>query len=125
MSKIKLKASIKRSDEKNISIYETIALKTNNKINYLDDLTNNVIVINDDVITLNRKNKEYEINLEFTLNKETFGSYLLKNYNKEIDIKIITKKIIKEDNKLLIEYIQDIYSDKVEISYLLEYEVIK
>lgn len=121
MSKINVKTSLKN----NITtiLNNAIGIYTNNKIMYNEDKINVIISFKNNEIIIIRKNHQYELTLNFTTNK---CNYLLKDYNKEINLTIKTKKITNLDNYLYIEY--DLFDNDVlldSFEFVLEYEVIK
>jgi len=123
MSKIRINSTLINLTEKEKTIYEGLGIKNNNKIQYKD---NNIIVTLDlkDEIILKRKSKEYEIIMKFKENTSK-GIYNIFEFNSNIPLEIVTKKIIKEENKISIEY--KLYIDKQLIGdyiYELSYEVI-
>ncbi len=119
MPKINLKTLLK-------SNHETIEKKmsglyANNKIIYNDDGINVTIEFDNNKLILKRENNDYELILDFTLNK---SSYLLKEYNKMINFDIVTKKIINEEKYLYINYDLLNGDDVDSYEFIVEYEVI-
>lgn len=111
MSKIKIKYSVKNSNE-TIS-NECLGILNDNRITYNDNGV--MTIINIDLLELSRTTNEYEIKMLFNDNI----CYVINDEGTlNIDLELKTKKIDK--NKIYIEYIlsNEIYY------YELEYEVI-
>lgn len=111
MSKVKIKYSIKNSNETICN--ECLGILNNKKISYCDNKI--MTTFNIDTLELIRKSDDYEIKILFNNNI----CYINNNGN-ELKIELKIKNLKKEINKIYIEYIlsNEIYS------YKLEYEVI-
>jgi hypothetical protein len=94
----------------------------NNIITYDDENINVAIILESDKITLLREASEYKLSLEFSLNKETKGTYLLKDLNKEFDLVLNTSLLVNKDNLIEIKYL--INTKEQESYFRLEYEVL-
>lgn len=72
-----------------------------------------------------RENDEVEYTLEFKENEQTKSKYNLKEYNTYINIIIITRFILKNNNSIMIEYLQRIDQEEYNYRYYLKWEEIK
>lgn len=102
MSKINLNASLVSEDD-NLNII-TAGIKTKNKIVYKENSISVTIIISNNKIEMNRKCNEYEINLLFINNCKTTSTYTVFGANKVFDLNTITKKLIINDDEIIIDY---------------------
>ncbi len=72
---------------------DTNAIKNKNKISYVVDGIKHKLELLDNKIIIERENDIFSNKLEFISNEETKSEYYIKEYNSQIDINIITKKI--------------------------------
>lgn len=116
MSKIKIKTTI--NDEH----FYCEGIKNQNNIIYKD---NNVLVkiIFSDIIKIIRENSEYKIELNFNKNEKTKINYLLKEYNKSLELNLVTKNININNNYIEILY-EVIDNNEGNINFKLEFEEI-
>lgn len=119
MSKIIINHEIKSSSLKEM-IKEKKAILKDGLITYNNDGINIGVKINSDTVFLTRENKDMKISLEFELNKSLVTKYIIKDIKTEVILKTVTKKLIIEKNKLLIEY--DLYMNN-EFSDSFEYSL--
>lgn len=119
MSKIIINHEIKSSSLKEM-IKEKKAILKDGLITYNNDGINISVKINNDTVFLTRENKDMKISLEFELNKSLVTKYIIKDIKTEVILKTVTKKLIIEKNKLLIEY--DLYMNN-EFSDSFEYSL--
>lgn len=119
MSKIIINHEIKSSSLKEM-IKEKKAILKDGLITYNNDGINVGVKINNDSVFLTRENKDMKISLEFELNKSLVTKYIIKDIKTEVILKTVTKKLIIEKNKLLIEY--DLYMNN-EFSDSFEYSL--
>ena len=122
MSKVRINLKLKNSNEDLNK--EIIGLKRGNKIHYIDDSVK-VTITFDDIVTIRRNSKEYEIILKFKESEKLDGIYNLKklNYNLPIDIK--TNKMYIDSGQFKVDY--ELTSDGVKMDdflFELKYEVI-
>ena len=101
MSKIDVKVIIKNNDE--VSEEKYMALKNNQKIEYLEKEFKTSLFLKD-IVKIKRENADYLFMMEFISNKETKGSCKLKKENITIDLEILTDYIIIEEKIIIIKY---------------------
>lgn len=118
MSKVNIKTILnnKKSNEK--IEHSLIGIKTNNKINYLEDKIN-VSIEYSDKVRITRKDSDKEIILEFKEKTNTNGLY--KIYNNTYKLNIYTNKIEIKDNYIEIDYI--IEDDNINYKLFVEGEI--
>lgn len=102
MSKISIKTSLKYQGE--ITNYDVLGIKTNNKIVYYEDNNKVTLIINNDSINLIRKDIDTMLEIEFINNKKVIGYYTLLDGNNKLELDIYTKKLIIKDTYVEIEY---------------------
>lgn len=102
MSKVNLKAKLIYDDE-NLEV-NTKCLKLKNKIIYKENDIIVTITINSNIIELERLCHEYKINLIFDATKSTISTYELFGAPKIFELKTTTKKLVFDENNLIIEY---------------------
>jgi len=97
MPKIKIKSTI------NDLIFYYEGIKNKNNIVYKD---NDILVkiIFSDIIKLVRENSEYKIELYFDKYKKTKANFLLKKYNINLELNVITKNLNITDKYIEIFY---------------------
>lgn len=101
MPKIKVLVHIKNSEEEKTQ--ETNAILQDNTIKYKEDETS-LVIYNYKENKLIRETNELRMTYQFEEGKTTTGNITLKDLNKEINIEIYTKKIIKKENNIEIEF---------------------
>lgn len=99
---MKKKIHIKLASEDKIDIVVD-AIKTDNKIKYKDNNISVVITILEDEIHMKRKSDDYTISLIFKLG-DTISNYQVFGGSKTFDLETHTKKLIIDDDKILIDY---------------------
>lgn len=109
--------------QKNEVLVEVCVL--NNKIVYKEKDILVKIKEEEKGIKVERKHKDYEIELFFKEKEKTKGKYCLKEVNNILDIEIISKKVKKEKGKLEIEYELSIGKEKKHYLWNLLCEVIQ
>ena len=97
-------------------------IKNKNSIIYKDSDVSIKIII-DDSVRLIRENNEFKMEMLFDKNKQTTCKYLLKEYNKCLDLLLETKMINYDDNHIDILY-RIIDSSDDYINFKLEFEEI-
>lgn len=97
--KILLNATLYENNNKKQDIKQ-LAILENNKIKYISENTITIFNTKEEIIT--RKNKDYEIIIEFITKK-----IIYKYNNNQIEIPIIVKNIQKEKNYHKIEYVHN------------------
>lgn len=101
MPKKEIKASIKNDDTNNsinttAIIYDGILkYKENENTKVILDLNNNILI---------RENNEFRMEYKYDIKKETKGKIFIKELNKEIELKIKTKKYVKKDELIIINF---------------------
>lgn len=118
---IKIKSSLCNSTDKEANIKEIKGTLKDKIIKYYeDDIA--VEIILDKMVSLSRISSEYEIRLNFMLNQNTRGSYIIKDINQVLDLEITTNKLVITDGQILIDYVLNINDE--EFKFKLDYEVI-
>ena len=116
MPKIKMLVTIK--NDANDSIYETVAITHDDIISYKEK-DGTLVIYNLDTNSLVRENDELRMDYLFDVSKETSGTIKVKEYNKDIYVPLITKKLERKNNDIEVQYNID---DKV---FLYKVEEIK
>ena len=111
----KIKAIIKTNNESNQE--NTFGSFVNGIISYKES-DNTCVYIDITKDELIRENDNLFMKYGFIENRRSYGSLHIKDLNKEVEIEIDTKKIIKENNKYYVEY----KIDDNEFVYELTYE---
>lgn len=101
MSKINIEVILKTNDCDSIEKYS--ALKRENKIIYQEKSFKTTLVL-DSIFKMKRENDEYLFYLEFESDKITKGYCLIKKYNKQIDLDIMTDYVIIEEDLIILKY---------------------
>lgn len=101
MSKIRVKITI-QNEEVDTS-YETTAILEENKIKYVEK-NQTLVIYNYEENTLIRENDKLRMQYSFQEGKKTEGQIEIKEYQKTINLPIITKKIEKKDQEIEIKY---------------------
>ena len=101
MSKVKIEVILKTNDCNSMEEYN--ALLNNNKLIYQEKEFKTTLTI-DKKFTMKRESAEYLFYLEFEANKCTNGYCMIKNYNKRINLDILTDYIIIEKELLILKY---------------------
>ncbi len=102
MAKRSIKFTLETKD--NTIANNVIGVFIDNSIKYKDGNVFVVIKNNNDEIIFTRENNEYKLELLFKNNSNTFGTYLLKEYNKLIELNIYTSVLKITDKYIEIEY---------------------
>ena len=82
---------------------DTKAIKDKNIIKFVYRDVNYKIMINKDKIKLTRENQEFFHEFEFILNKETKSIYYVKELNTELEIMVLSNKVISNEKKIVID----------------------
>lgn len=119
MSKItlsyKIFSSSSNEEKENIR-----AIKNDNNITYkLDGIKVNITILNNNIM-IKRESNDMELNLEFQNNKSIITSYYTKDLNINIKVETKTKKLVINQNSILINY--DLYMND-EFSDNFQYEL--
>lgn len=119
MSKIKIKTTLCVTGIDNDKIIlETEGIKNDNKIIFKEDETLVTLTLEQDVLRLQRKNKDYIIDMRFNL-EESYCCYDLKNIGK-LNLELVTEKLSINDDKVILSYNMNDNS----YNYLVNYEVL-
>lgn len=115
MSKVRIKTTINEKE----SLFKGI--KKQNCLIYKD---NDILVtINiDKIVILQRENSQFKLELTFDKNKKTKVIYLLKAYNKYLELQVETKELIIGLNN--IDIIYHIVDSEEDVNFKLEFEEI-
>lgn len=107
---------IKLNNNDEIFIKQNIESKyKNNELLFKYDNESIKININKDNIIMQKENNESLLTFNFIESKKTDCKYFIKELNFYIDTKVLTNKLLFEENKIYIEYelwLQDEYSGK-------------
>ena len=103
MAKINIKVTLISEDDIKEENYHAIFQKEEDVITYQEQ-DQTITKINKKGSKLRRENKELIMEFSFDEGKETLGKLHIKNLNKNLNLKVKTNKILKEENKLEIEY---------------------
>lgn len=119
MSKItlsyKIFSSSSNEEKENIR-----AIKNDNIITYkLDGIKVSITILNNKIM-IKRESNDMELNLEFQNNKSIITSYHMKDLNINIKVETKTKKLVINENSILINY--DLYMND-EFSDNFQYEL--
>ena len=98
MSKIKIEASLKNSEENHI--FKGKGIKKDNQIIYLDENVQTKITM-DNIITIER-NAEYKLTLNLKKGIKSKGTYI-NNYG-TFEVEVETIELIQKNNELKITY---------------------
>ena len=122
MKKIKIYAVLSNNDNETTTI-EALADYDENKkmIKYSEEDLKVKIEYSDNRVYMNRKNSEYELDLEFTLNKKNKCKYEVNSLGLNLEIDVCTKKLEIEDNRIYINY--ELLNDNKSIG-IFEYKLL-
>ena len=116
--KIAIKGHLKSINDNEKSVIDVIAIKKDNKIQYILDDVIHKIEIDNNKVTLVRENDEFKNILEFIKGKKNKSYYLLKEKNFCVDINIETIELEYKDN--YIEILYEVLDSKERYEYKLE-----
>ena len=100
--KKEIKVTLKTPTENTKQTYQ--ALVSDNKIVYQENDTKVTIIINQESVCLNRHNKDYEINFNYSLQNDQPTTYKIFGSSKEFILDIKTIKLRTKPTKIYIEY---------------------
>lgn len=122
MPKINLTASLK-GNTTNHHVSAKGIIK-DEKIIYQETDVKVIVEKQDDKVNITRSNDAYNLNLPFILNERTIGQYNVKEFSMNIDADIYTKKLIHNNQEILIVYDLTLGGEFLgEYTYHLSYEV--
>ena len=114
MKKIKIYSVLENNDNETTTI-EALADYDDVKkiIKYVEENLKVEIQIIDKKIKMIRENNEYELNLEFSLNKKVKCKYEVKSVGLNLEIDVYTKKLEIDENRIYVNY--EIFNDNKSI----------
>lgn len=121
MSKINIKSVLNNLTEDEKFNVEEAGIKIDNKIKYIDDFVTVIIELKDDKVFLERTAKEYYIKMEFDINNITNGTYEI-NALGSLDLRVETKKLDVESDRIFIKYTMYINDVKQDFEYEIIYK---
>jgi hypothetical protein len=101
MSKVKIRVSIQTIEGK--QIYETMALFHDNILKYQEE-DNTMVKLNLEKNDLTRENNNLKMYYHFDLSQETEGIIEIKEYQKEIRVKIKTERLERKKNDIKYDF---------------------
>ena len=116
--KILVKAELKNLTENTQDLINTNGIKNFNTISFIHNKTKYKIIINENKITLLRKNDELSHSMIFEENKKHKSEYYIKEYSSLLEFTIQTIKMIIDKNKIDITY--KIIESDIICNYILE-----
>jgi len=121
MEKIKIYSVLSNNDNETTTI-EALADydKEKNTLKYNEEDLKVEIQILGKKIKMRRKNEEYDLNLEFSLNKKIRCKYIVNSVGLNLEIEVYTKKLEIEDNRIYVNY--EIFNDNKSIG-IFEYKL--
>ena len=121
MSKINIKGELNNLTEQEKFSIDTMGILLDNKIKYIDNSVTVILEMKDDEIFLERSTNEYHISMDFSKDNITNGIYEIKTLG-NFDLRVETKEIDIENNKIFIKYSMYINDVKQDFEYKIEYE---
>jgi uncharacterized beta-barrel protein YwiB (DUF1934 family) len=105
MKEIKIRSIVTNSENETTNI-EAIGKydKEQNIITFSEEEYENTIYILKDCVKINRKNQDYNLNLEFKLNEKLKCKYEIKSLGIDIDIVVLTKMLEITETYIYIDY---------------------
>lgn len=123
MKEIKLRSIVKNSENEITNLETNGQYNENEKIiTYYEEDLKNTIYISEDCVKINRKNEDYNLNLEFVLNEKKQCKYELKSVGLDIDLIVFTKTLEINGHCIYIHY--DLTSEDQQVGdfeFKLEY----
>jgi hypothetical protein len=114
MKKIKLNSILTNSENETTSVETTGDYDVeNNKIIYKEEELEIIVTILKDCVKMNRRNEDYDLNLEFNLSEKQKCKYKVKSVGLDIELIVDTKKLEIKDNYIYAEY--SLKNDEVNI----------
>lgn len=121
MSKTKIKTVLNNKTENRIFSNEVLGIKTDNKIKYIDNGVGVNIDMYDHKLTIQRKNDDYHIILNFSDSEKTSGIYNI-NQLGSLKLEVNTNSLLIDASKIEINYTLIVEEEKVEFYFYLEME---
>ena len=105
MEKIKIYSVLENNDHETTTVEAIAEYDADKKtVKYSEDDLKVEIKLFENKIVMNRKNDEYDLNLEFILNKKVRCKYEVKSISLNLEIDVYTKKLEIEENRIYINY---------------------
>ena len=120
MKKIKYNSILKTDDDTTLDSGE--GQLDNGVISFVEKDVKVKLYIRNEIVKLMRISTEFEVELNFDLNKKTVGSYLVKDVNMDMQLNITTTFLDVKDGYIKIEY--DLLENPGKFIYELRYEVL-
>lgn len=122
MKKIKIHSLLSNSDNETTTI-EAIAEfdEEKNLLNYTEEELKVTIQILENRVIMERKNEEYDLCLEFSLNEKVRCNYEVKSIGLNLEIDVYTKILEIEENRVYICY--ELFNDNKSIG-TFEYKLL-
>ena len=115
--KIKVKGYLKNITDNEITEFEEKAIKSKDKITYVNDSVKTIIRTCDNDIMLTREGSDFVNTFVFN-KKNSRCNYFLKENNLDVDIDIITNIIDNNDKYIFIKYV--VVDSECEYEYKIE-----
>ena len=90
-------------------------------LNYMEENINVTVEIFEKRIRMERKNEEYDLNLEFVLNEKKRCKYIVNSIGLNLEIDVYTKILEIEENRIYISY--ELFNDSNSIG-TFEYKLL-
>lgn len=116
--RIKVKVTLENVTENNTDTTDTYGIKNKNKLTYQISNTKYQLETLKDEIILKRETEEFIHGMVFKLDKTTTTEYYIKSLSSSISIQIKTKKLVINDNKIIINY--ETLENNNEYIYIIE-----
>lgn len=100
---MKVNLKIKLIGEENLNL-EVKGIKTNNIIKYKENELNVIITISKDKLNIKRSGRDYEINLNLELSKDTISTYSFVGGEKTFNLNTNTSILEITDDKIITKY---------------------
>ena len=121
MEKVKIYSVLSNNDNETTTIEALAEYDRNSRIiKYSEEDLKVKIQIFDKKIYMNRKNDEYNLDLEFCLNETKRCKYLVNSIGLNLEVDVYTKKLEIEENRIYINY--ELFNDNKSIG-IFEYKL--
>lgn len=122
MNKISVNGYFKNYEMREKILFETTGYLINENIVFKQDKNFYKLFLKTNKIVFHKENNDSKLIYSFQLKKQTLGSYVLKETNTKITIPIHTSNLIRNHNKIKIDFELEQPNNNKNIFYL-EYEV--
>lgn len=102
--KIKIKGYLENITEKAIENIDTFGIKKDNTITYLSNDTKYKLTYEKNKVIMIRDNQEFTHNFIFINNIKNKSTYYIKEYSTNIEMEVLTTKLISNNKKIEINY---------------------